>query len=141
MQDNAACLNRETGLAAPPPAFCPVYGQETRTELPSLREYAQQFDGAYVPTEGALWRTLNVLVTKPGELTKQYLAGRREHFVLPSRLRWAGLAWMVAYTLLAGRRDRGHWAPRLARGLTLSLVYMALPAIAVPVAWTLASLA
>ncbi|MDE2082321.1 MAG: DUF3667 domain-containing protein [Burkholderiales bacterium] len=53
---------------------------------PTLREFAQQFGGAYLSTEGALWRTLKLLLFKPGELTVQYLAGRRKHYVLPLRL-------------------------------------------------------
>jgi hypothetical protein len=47
---------------------------------------AQQFGGAYLSTEGALWRTLRLLLTRPGELTVQYLRGRRRHYVLPLRL-------------------------------------------------------
>ncbi len=53
---------------------------------PTVREFAQQFGGAYLSTEGALWRTLKLLLFKPGELTRQYLAGRRKHYVLPLRL-------------------------------------------------------
>ena len=53
---------------------------------PTVRAFAQQFGGAYLSTEGALWRTLKLLLFKPGELTRQYLAGRRKHYVLPLRL-------------------------------------------------------
>ncbi|KPF43400.1 hypothetical protein D621_19500 [beta proteobacterium AAP51] len=53
---------------------------------PTLGEFVQQFGGAYLSTEGALWRTLKLLLLKPGELTHQYLAGRRKHYVLPLRL-------------------------------------------------------
>lgn len=53
---------------------------------PRLGEFVQQFGGAYFATEGALWRTLKLLLFKPGELTAQYLAGRRKHYVLPLRL-------------------------------------------------------
>ena len=53
---------------------------------PRLVEFAQQFGGAYLSTEGALWRTLALLLFRPGELTRQYLAGRRKHYVLPLRL-------------------------------------------------------
>ncbi|MFN0185016.1 MAG: DUF3667 domain-containing protein [Aquabacterium sp.] len=37
-------------------------------------------------TEGALWRTLALLLLRPGELTRRYLAGQRKHYVLPLRL-------------------------------------------------------
>ncbi len=53
---------------------------------PRIGEFLQQFGGAYLSTEGALWRTLKLLLLKPGELTRQYLAGRRKHYVLPLRL-------------------------------------------------------
>ena len=80
------CLNCGAALAGPRPRFCSQCGQETRTEPPTLREFAQQFGGAYVSTEGALWRTLKLLLLQPGELTRQYLAGRRKQYVLPLRL-------------------------------------------------------
>lgn len=80
------CPNCGTGLAHPQPRFCPDCGQETRVRAPTLMEFVQQFGGAYFATEGALWRTLRLLLTRPGELTRQYLAGRRKHYVLPLRL-------------------------------------------------------
>jgi hypothetical protein len=81
-----ACANCGQAFDAPPPAFCPACGQESRVRAPTLGEFVQQFGGAYFSTEGALWRTLKLLLFKPGELTKQYLAGRRKHYVLPLRL-------------------------------------------------------
>jgi predicted RNA-binding Zn-ribbon protein involved in translation (DUF1610 family) len=66
--------------------FCPECGQETSVRAPTVREFAQQFGGAYFATEGALWRSLKLLLLQPGALTVQYLAGRRKHFVLPLRL-------------------------------------------------------
>ena len=66
--------------------FCPQCGQETTVRAPTVREFAQQFGGAYFATEGALWRSLRLLITQPGGLTAQYLAGRRKHYVLPLRL-------------------------------------------------------
>lgn len=61
-------------------------GQETTLRPPTLGEFLQQFGGAYFATEGALWRSLKLLLLKPGELTRHYLAGRRKHYVLPLRL-------------------------------------------------------
>lgn len=81
-----ACANCGAPLPAPRPAFCPACGQETHVRPPRIGEFLQQFAGAYLSTEGALWRTLRLLLTRPGELTRQYLAGRRKHFVLPLRL-------------------------------------------------------
>ena len=80
------CLNCGAPLGEPRPRFCGACGQETQVRAPRLGEFLQQFGGAYFATEGALWRTLKLLLFKPGELTAQYLAGRRKHYVLPLRL-------------------------------------------------------
>jgi Protein of unknown function (DUF3667) len=80
------CANCGATFAQPRPRFCPACGQESNLRPPRLGEFLQQFGGAYFATEGALWRTLKLLLLKPGELTRQYLAGRRKHYVLPLRL-------------------------------------------------------
>ena len=86
----AACPNCGEPLQdrspRPPARYCPACGQETDVKAPTVREFMQQFGGAYFSTEGALWRTLRLLLVKPGELTLQYFAGRRKHYVLPLRL-------------------------------------------------------
>src|SRR6185295_17661098 len=61
----AACLNcgesfGEGGERRP--RFCPACGQETTLRPPTLGEFAQQFGGAYLATEGALWRSLRLLL-------------------------------------------------------------------------------
>ncbi len=80
------CRNCTVALPQLLPAFCPSCGQSTRIQAPRLGEFVQQFGGAYLATEGALWRTLKLLLIRPGELTRLYLAGRRKHYVLPLRL-------------------------------------------------------
>jgi hypothetical protein len=82
----AACLNCGHPFGQPRPKFCPACGQESNVLPPTVGEFMQQFGGAYFATEGALWRTLKLLLFKPGELTRLYLAGRRKHYVLPLRL-------------------------------------------------------
>ena len=86
VDEGTTCPNCGEILAAPRPRFCPACGQETDVRPPRIGEFLQQFGGAYLATEGALWRTLKLLLFKPGELTRQYLAGRRKHYVLPLRL-------------------------------------------------------
>lgn len=82
----AACTNCGAAFVPERRPFCPECGQETDIQPPRLGEFLQQFGGAYLSTEGALWRTLKLLFTKPGELTLRYLAGQRRHYVLPLRL-------------------------------------------------------
>ncbi len=80
------CPNCEAPLARPPAPFCAQCGQEARVRAPTLMEFLQQFGGAYISTEGALWRTLKLLLTRPGALTAAYLRGKRRSHVLPLRL-------------------------------------------------------
>jgi hypothetical protein len=82
----AQCLNCAGPLMTPRPRYCPACGQETTLRPPTVGEFLQQFGGSVLATEGALWRTLRLLLLRPGELTRQYLAGRRRHYVLPLRL-------------------------------------------------------
>jgi len=82
----AACLNCDEPFGHPPPRYCPACGQESNIKPPTLMEFAQQFGGAYISTEGALWRTLKLLLFKPGAATREYLDGRRRRYVLPLRL-------------------------------------------------------
>ena len=84
--DRAACANCGAPFVPERRRFCPECGQETHIKPPRLMEFLQQFGGAYFSTEGALWRTLKLLLFKPGELTVRYLAGQRKHYVLPLRL-------------------------------------------------------
>ena len=78
-----ACRNCGTQA---PLEFCPACGQETTLHPPTLVEFLHEFVGHYVALEGALWQTLKLLLTKPGRLTREYLAGRRRRYVLPLRL-------------------------------------------------------
>ena len=75
-------------------------------QAPTLGEFAQQFGGAYFSTEGALWRTLRLLLLQPGELTRRYLAGQRKHYVLPLRLYLTiSIVILLAVRLLLGGTD------------------------------------
>ncbi len=81
-----ACLNCGHALTPERLNFCPACGQDTNIKPPTLREFAQQFGGSYIAVEGALWRSLRLVLFKPGVLTREYLAGRRRQYVLPLRL-------------------------------------------------------
>jgi len=86
MTEPHACLNCDEPFGDARPRYCPACGQETLIKPPTLLEFAQQFGGSYIAAEGALWRSLRLLLFKPGEITREYLAGRRRRYVLPLRL-------------------------------------------------------
>jgi hypothetical protein len=66
--------------------FCHECGQETVLHPPSTREFLHEFIGHYVALEGKLWKTLGLLLFRPGRLTLEYMAGRRVRYVQPLRV-------------------------------------------------------
>ena len=66
--------------------YCALCGQETTLHVPSAGEFIHEFIGHYVALEGRLWKTLAYLMFKPGMLTAEYIAGRRERYVQPLRV-------------------------------------------------------
>jgi hypothetical protein len=66
--------------------FCHQCGQETVLHPPSSREFMHEFIGHYVALEGKLWKSLALLLFRPGRLTLEYIKGRRVRYVQPLRL-------------------------------------------------------
>lgn len=66
--------------------FCSQCGQDTLDHPPSLWEFVHEFLLHYVAFEGKLWKSLWSLLARPGFLTAEYLAGRKQRYVLPLRL-------------------------------------------------------
>jgi hypothetical protein len=65
------CTNCETPLAESLPHFCPECGQDTNLNPP----------------------TLKMLLSRLGELTAQYLTGRRHQYVLTLLYRYRGMGY------------------------------------------------
>lgn len=86
MAEPGACLNCQQPFGQPRPRYCPSCGQESNVKPPTVGEFIQQFGGSYIAVEGALWQSLKLLLLKPGQLTREYLEGRRRRYVLPLRL-------------------------------------------------------
>ncbi|MEX5745288.1 DUF3667 domain-containing protein [Massilia sp. X63] len=66
--------------------FCHQCGQATHLHVPSAREFLHEFIAHYVALEGKLWRSLKLLLFKPGLLSREYIEGRRVRYVEPLRL-------------------------------------------------------
>jgi hypothetical protein len=81
--DSAIC--RDCG-AAISGNYCANCGQETRIQTPTVRQFTHEMMDQYVAVEGKLGRTLRVLVTRPGQLTMDYIEGRRQRYVRPLKL-------------------------------------------------------
>lgn len=80
--------------------FCSQCGQDTLDHPPSFYEFVHEWVLHYLAFEGKLWKSLWYLIAKPGFLTLEYLAGRKQRYVLPLRLVLTlGLLFFVAVKL------------------------------------------
>jgi hypothetical protein len=66
--------------------FCHECGQETVLHPPSTREFLHEFIGHYVALEGRLLQTMKLLLFKPGQLSLEYMRGRRVRYIEPLRV-------------------------------------------------------
>lgn len=97
-----ACLNCGTALV-PRARFCSQCGQDTANHPPSLFEFVHEFVSHYIAVEGTLWKSLWGLMARPGFLTREYLAGRKQRYVLPLRLILTlGLLFFLALKFMPG---------------------------------------
>ena len=100
--NTGVCLNCNTALT-PDARFCSQCGQDTANHPPSLFEFVHEFVSHYIAVEGTLWKSLWGLMAKPGFLTREYLAGRKQRYVLPLRLILTlGLLFFLALKFMPG---------------------------------------
>ena len=100
------CLNCQSPLYGP---FCSQCGQRAIPPHPTLRQLAGDAVDEFTGWDGKFVATFKTLLRKPGELTRQWLEGRRVHFISPWRLYLATSLVYFAVTASAPniRPDRG----------------------------------
>ncbi len=76
------CLNCGAHLKG---QYCGVCGQRARNRLISLWELISDAFGDLLEIDSRLWRTLIPLLKSPGQLTRDYLEGRRARYMPPFR--------------------------------------------------------
>ncbi len=76
------CLNCGTRLRG---QYCGVCGQRARNRLISLWELLREAFGDLLEIDSRVWRTLVPLLIRPGQLTHDYLQGRRARYMPPFR--------------------------------------------------------
>lgn len=54
--------------------------------MPSAREFLHEFIAHYVALEGKLWKSMALLIFRPGRLTRDYIEGKRVRYIEPLRL-------------------------------------------------------
>jgi hypothetical protein len=90
------CPNCQAQVFGP---YCAQCGQETVVGKLRLRDFSHEYLQNFVTLEGRLWRSLWLLVSQPGQLTLEFLAGRRRRFVRPIPL-YLSLSFLL-FVLLA----------------------------------------
>jgi hypothetical protein len=65
--------------------YCGNCGQRSRNRLISIWQLLREAFGDLLELDSRLWRTLLPLLIRPGQLTKDYLEGRRARYMPPFR--------------------------------------------------------
>lgn len=66
--------------------FCPHCGQENTEPKQPFHYLFTHFIEDFTHYDGQFWKTIKYLLTRPGRLTKEYLAGKRQLYVAPVKL-------------------------------------------------------
>ena len=85
MKNATNCLNCKTQLEADD-KFCPSCGQENKNLRIGFWELLTEFLSSNFNFDTKLGRTLVDLLLKPGEITKQFVAGKRVRYVRPVQM-------------------------------------------------------
>lgn len=66
--------------------FCPHCGQENTDTKQPFHYLFTHFIEDFTHYDGQFWKTIKYLLFRPGKLTKEYLAGKRQTYVAPVKL-------------------------------------------------------
>lgn len=101
--------------------FCPDCGQDLEDIRRPFAEMARDFLGDFFAFDARLWRTLVPLFSRPGQLTVDYIEGRRARYVPPLRL--YVFAGFVYFTIVAigGGGPFGGFAVQTEDGITVGI--------------------
>ena len=67
-------------------AYCPTCGQKVTPLQQPIHHFLGEAFTEYFGLDGRLWTSLKLLLLRPGELTQEYLAGRRVRYLRPLRV-------------------------------------------------------
>ncbi|WP_394729071.1 DUF3667 domain-containing protein [Altererythrobacter sp. GH1-8] len=96
--ERVTCLNCSTSFTSP---HCPQCGQ--KRDVPrSLTAIGHDIVHGVLHLDGKLWRTLPLLVFKPGNLTRRYIDGERAKFVSPMAMFLFSVFLMFAVFQMVG---------------------------------------
>lgn len=82
LDESSACLNCGTRMRG---QYCGECGQRSRSRLISIWQLLREAFGDLLELDSRLWRTIVPLLVRPGQLTRDYLEGRRARYMPPFR--------------------------------------------------------
>lgn len=77
------CLECGAAVAG---AYCARCGQSAAVHVLSMKEVAGDVTHSLLHLDSRVWRTLRLLLLRPGELTREFIAGRHQRYLPPFRL-------------------------------------------------------
>lgn len=80
--ESPVCLNCSTRLRG---QYCGSCGQRSQSRLISIWQLLREAFGDLLELDSRLWKTLIPLLIRPGQLTRDYLEGRRARYMPPFR--------------------------------------------------------
>lgn len=83
LREDKTCLNCGTLVEE---RFCPHCGQENTETRKSFHYLFTHFVEDLVHYDSGFWKTIKYLLFYPARLTREYLSGRRQSFVVPVKL-------------------------------------------------------
>lgn len=95
------CLNCDTRLHG---KFCHSCGQKATSASVNVHHFVHEATHEFLHLDGKILRTLKLLVTKPGQLTVEFLEGRRARYISPLRVY---LTFSLIFFTLAAILPRG----------------------------------
>jgi hypothetical protein len=77
------CLNCDVELQG---KYCHACGQKATGADLTLHDFTHEATHEFLHLDGKIWQTVKLLIAKPGELTREFLAGRRARYISPVRV-------------------------------------------------------
>ena len=78
-----ACLNCAAPLHGP---YCHACGQKVAHTKLGIHDFVHEATHEFLHLDGKILKTVKLLVTKPGLLTKEFIEGRRARYISPLRV-------------------------------------------------------
>jgi len=98
--ENLTCLNCGTPLEG---RYCHACGQKAASLHLGVHDFVHEATHEFLHLDGKILSTVKLLVTRPGQLTKEFIEGRRARYITPLRLYLTFSVLFFALAVLAPR--------------------------------------